>query len=287
LKILNLLLLLVLLLLLSPSAFSYPQLGITVNTDKPSYNTGERVEIYGEVTLDSDLVENSMVALEVRDPSASPVLTRTAETNGSGMYSVAFTLTSESQLGTYTVYVSCSHGGEEASNSSSFNVAHAPVLNLTVETNSDTYEPDETVIISGIVTYDDSPVQGVLVAVEVQDPEGTAIAVRVLETDEEGGYLLTLQLNSEFETGEYKVYATVGHEDKKAADHTTFQLQTHFSTDINGDGVVNIIDLASVAATWNTHLGDPNWDPRCDIDGNGLINIIDVALVAIDFGKTV
>jgi len=281
-----LLLLLISCLLLSPSAWSYPQFKITVNTDKPSYNTGEEVEIYGEATLDGDPVENVMVALEVRDPSATPILTRTIETNSSGMYSVSLALTSENQLGTYTVYVSCSHDGEEATNSSSFNLEHIPLLELTVETNNDTYEPAETVIISGIVMYDNSPVKGVLVALEVQDPEGTAIAVRVLETSEEGGYLLTLQLSSESENGEYEVYASASYEDKKAVDYTTFELAgAQYSTDINGDGKVNILDLASVAIAWGTRPGDPGWNSRCDIDGNGVVNIIDVALVALDFGK--
>jgi len=282
-----LLLLLISCLLLFPPVFSYPPLEITVNTDKPSYNTGERVEIYGEVTLDSDPVENAMVALEVRDPSATPILTRTAETNSSGMYSVSFILTSENQLGTYSVHVSCNHDGEEATNSSSFNLEHISILELTVETNSDTYEPAETVIISGIVTYDNSPVKGVLVAVEVQDPEGTAIAVRVLETEEQGDYLLTLQLSPEFERGEYKVYASASYEDRKAKAYTTFKLETHLLTDINGDGTVNIIDLASVAMAWGTRPGDPRWDPKCDIDENGLVNIIDLTLVALDWGKKV
>lgn len=283
-----LLLLLISWLLLSPSTLSYPQFKITVNADKPSYNTGERVEIYGEVTLDSDPVENVMVALEVRDPSATPILTRTAETNSSGMYSVSFTLTSENQLGTYSAHVSCNHNGEEATNSSSFNLEHVPILELTVETNSDTYEPAETVIISGIVTYDNSPVKGVLVAVEVQDPDGTAIAVRVLGTEEQGDYLLTLQLSPEFERGEYKVYATASYEDKKAVDCTTFELaRAPYLTDINGDGKVDIIDLASVAVAWGTCPGDPRWNPKCDIDGNGVVNIMDIALVALDFGKYV
>jgi len=280
-----LLLLLISWLLLFPSAFSYPQLEITVNTDKSSYNTGERVEIYGGVTLDGDPVENAMVALEVRDPSATPILTRTAETNSSGVYSVFFTLTSENQPGTYTVHVSCSHDGEDTTASASFDLKYVPLLALTVETDSDTYKPADTVVISGIVTYDNSPVQGVLVAVEVQDPEGTTIAVRVLETSEQGGYLLPLQLNSESEAGEYKVYVSASYEDKKAVDYTIFKLETHSSTDINGDGTVNIIDLASVAKAWNTRPGDPRWDSRCDIDGNGLVNILDIALVALDFRK--
>jgi len=277
--------LLIFCLLVFPSALSFPQLAITVYTDKPSYSLGERVEIYGGVTLDGVSIENAMVALEVRDPLSIPIIIRTVETNSSGVYDVFFTLDSENSLGTYTVHVSCSHDGESASNSSSFDVEHIPSLALTVETNSETYKPDETITIFGTVTYDDSPVQGILVAVEIQDPEGTPIAVRVLETDEQGNYQLTLQLTSESEMGEYKIYASASYEDKKAMESTTFKLQTELTTDINGDGKVNIVDLTLTAMAWGTSPGHPDWDPRCDIDGNEMINIVDLFLVARDFGK--
>jgi PKD repeat protein len=60
--------------------------------------------------------------------------------------------------------------------------------------------------------------------------------------------------------------------------------------DINGDGVVNIIDVATVAAAFGSYPGAPNWNPAADITGpagvpDGKVDIIDVALVAAHFGE--
>jgi uncharacterized protein YfaS (alpha-2-macroglobulin family) len=277
----------ILLFLLLPSVFSHPQLEITVYTNKSLYGRGEKVEIYGEVMLDGVPLENIMVALEVRDPLANSIITRTVETNSSGVYTLSFSLDSESLLGTYTVHVSCSHDGENASNSSSFDVEHIPSLILIVKTSNETYKPGETIVIFGNVTYDNSPVQGILVAVEVQDPEGTPIVIRVLETGQQGNYELTLQLTSESKRGEYSVHASANHEGKQTMASTTFQLEIELITDINGDGVVNIVDLYMAAQAWGTSPGDPKWNPKCDLDGNGVINIIDLYLVARDFGKKI
>jgi thermitase len=56
--------------------------------------------------------------------------------------------------------------------------------------------------------------------------------------------------------------------------------------DVNGDGVVNIVDIQSVAARWGAAEGDENYDPACDINGDGRINIIDIQLVAGKWGTT-
>jgi hypothetical protein len=57
--------------------------------------------------------------------------------------------------------------------------------------------------------------------------------------------------------------------------------------DLNGDGTVNIMDVAIVARAFGSKPEDKNWNPIADLDGNGEINIIDVAAVAKQFGKTV
>ena len=57
-------------------------------------------------------------------------------------------------------------------------------------------------------------------------------------------------------------------------------------TDLNGDGVVNIIDIYKVAKAFGSKPGDPNWNPIADLDENGIVNIIDIYKVARDFGKT-
>jgi hypothetical protein len=57
--------------------------------------------------------------------------------------------------------------------------------------------------------------------------------------------------------------------------------------DLDGNGIVNIIDVANVARAFGSKPEDKNWNPIADLDGNGEINIIDVAMVAKEFGKTV
>ena len=49
--------------------------------------------------------------------------------------------------------------------------------------------------------------------------------------------------------------------------------------DVNGDGVVNILDLTFVAA----HFGEAN--PEADVNDDGTVNILDLVLVAQHFGN--
>jgi len=57
-------------------------------------------------------------------------------------------------------------------------------------------------------------------------------------------------------------------------------------SDVNGDGIVDILDLALVASVYGTSEGQPRYNPEADLNGNGKIEIYDIAMVARDFGKT-
>jgi len=59
------------------------------------------------------------------------------------------------------------------------------------------------------------------------------------------------------------------------------------SSDLNRDGIVNIVDVSIVARAYGTKLGDENWNETADMDKNDEINIMDVSIVALDYGKTV
>jgi len=50
--------------------------------------------------------------------------------------------------------------------------------------------------------------------------------------------------------------------------------------DVNGDGVIDIVDIQLVAARWNTAVGDPDYDPLYDINEDGVINVVDIQRVA-------
>jgi len=58
--------------------------------------------------------------------------------------------------------------------------------------------------------------------------------------------------------------------------------------DLNGDGVVDIVDIAIVAKAYGSRLGDLNWNSIADVaEPYGEIDIMDIATVARDYGKTV
>jgi len=276
-------LLVLLILALIHGGLSSPALQITVSTDKPNYNIGENIYTYGEVKADGLPIENATVALEVRDPSASPVVIRTLTTDALGKYGLSFNLSSQALLGTYTVNVSCSYGGERATSSTSFNLEKPSILVVTVNVGRSAYKVEEPIDIYGNATLADIPVVKALVAIEVQDPKGTPILLRVLETDTDGFYRLTFQLPTDSPTGNYSVYASASYQNQKTTATATFQVKQTISADINGDGVVNIIDIALVAKAWGSYPGHPRWDSRCDLDGNQIVNIIDIALVAREY----
>jgi PKD repeat protein len=56
--------------------------------------------------------------------------------------------------------------------------------------------------------------------------------------------------------------------------------------DLNKDGVIDIVDVATVAYAYGSNPGDPRWNPICDLDGNGTIDIVDVAMVAYHYGES-
>jgi len=56
--------------------------------------------------------------------------------------------------------------------------------------------------------------------------------------------------------------------------------------DIDGSGVTNIVDIVIVALAFDSHTGEPKWDPRADIaQAFGVINIVDIVAVAIHFDE--
>jgi hypothetical protein len=68
-----------------------------------------------------------------------------------------------------------------------------------------------------------------------------------------------------------------------AANQTTFQ--TKVSYDVNGDGIVNMLDLYYVALHYGQTPSDPHWDSHADVDKNSVVNMMDLYLVAVNYGR--
>jgi parallel beta-helix repeat protein len=57
-------------------------------------------------------------------------------------------------------------------------------------------------------------------------------------------------------------------------------------TDLNHDGIVNILDISIIAIAFGSTPGDPHWNETADLNNDQLINILDISMVAKDYGKT-
>jgi hypothetical protein len=55
--------------------------------------------------------------------------------------------------------------------------------------------------------------------------------------------------------------------------------------DVNGDGIVDIYDLAIVGLAFSSKPGDPNWNPMADLNQDGQIDIFDLVTVALNYGR--
>ena len=54
--------------------------------------------------------------------------------------------------------------------------------------------------------------------------------------------------------------------------------------DINGDGFVNLVDLAILLASYDTVEGDPGYNPAADIDRDGDVDLADLAALLSAYG---
>lgn len=50
--------------------------------------------------------------------------------------------------------------------------------------------------------------------------------------------------------------------------------------DLNEDGSVGCDDLAIVKASFGKRVGQPGFDPRADVNGDGVVNVLDLSIVA-------
>lgn len=56
--------------------------------------------------------------------------------------------------------------------------------------------------------------------------------------------------------------------------------------DVNGDGIINIIDIAAIAIGYGSNAGDSRYNLICDLNRDDTINILDLGWAAIRFGDT-
>lgn len=59
------------------------------------------------------------------------------------------------------------------------------------------------------------------------------------------------------------------------------------NADVNGDGIVNLLDLEAAALALGATPDSPRWNPRADVNSDGVVNVIDLVIIMMNFGAVV
>ena len=303
------------------TAHADPDVQITVNTNKQTYSSGELVNVYGDLKRDGTPVTNALIAIQINDAQNNIVSIRTRSTgttpspwsmditgliscDASGNPKSTF---KKGSLAYFKVTVKNLDAVSERyvtvtinlydSNQTSFGIAW---VGTTVGPNKEfTYLtsipiPSEASTGSAYAfanAYNTWPKENGIaycgekaVAFTITDSttsSSSSSSTSPSFTTQAGTYNLTFRLRSKSPLGDHTVYASY----YQTLATTKFDV-VWLLTDIDRNGKVDILDIATAAKAYGSYPGHPRWNPKADLDGNNKIDIIDIAKVAKDYGKT-
>ena len=146
------------------------------------------------------------------------------------------------------------------------------------------YGPDGLLYIGLDYQWDDAA--GYDYTISVMDTDGTELDLWRFDADSSSdtfpwidGYLMDDAGN--IFIGGYSFF------DLTRADFTVVKVATQANRipgDIDGDGDVDVQDLAALLAVYATCSGDPGYDSAADLDDSGCINLQDLALLLANYG---
>jgi hypothetical protein len=300
--------------------YADPDVQVTVSTNKQSYSSGELVNIYGDLKRDGTPVTNALIAIQINDAQNNIVSIRTRSTgttpspwsiditeliscdqNGNPKStfkkgSLAYFKVTVKNLNTVSErYVTVTINLYD-SNQTPFGIAY---VGISVGPNKEfTYlcsipipsEASTGTAYAFANAYNTWPKENGIAycgekAVAFTITDGTtssssSSSTSPSSTTQAGTYNLAFRLRSKSPLGDHTVYASY----YQTLATTTFDV-VWLLTDIDRNGKVDILDIATAAKAYGSYPGHPRWNPKADLDGNNKIDIIDIAKVARDYGK--
>ena len=119
---------------------------------------------------------------------------------------------------------------------------------------------------------------------------GTMIQTLQASVPYQGSSIATFSWNTTgLSLGHYVLKVTAANltgETNPANNFMTTMIIVSIPGDVDGNRIVNILDLVAVALSFGSTPGSPKWNPNADVDVNGIINIVDLTYVAIHFGQS-
>jgi hypothetical protein len=57
--------------------------------------------------------------------------------------------------------------------------------------------------------------------------------------------------------------------------------------DLNGDGIIDILDVSTAAVAFGATPDNPRWNPKADLNFDGVIDVLDLVMIILNFNGPV
>jgi hypothetical protein len=153
---------------------------------------------------------------------------------------------------------------------------------------SESFLPQEEVVLYALATYNQEPLPGRLVAFDVYYPWGELYLTRTAMTNGTGIATVSFQLpwlphDPAFYVGIWAVNAATDIASEVTRDTLVFGYGVLLG-DVNYDGMIDILDCVLIAAAFGATPSDPDWNLSSDVNRDNLVDVYDMIFVSIDFG---
>ena len=301
-----------------------PGLEITIAFDRfpPIYSLGEFVSVQGNLTWDGSPVADGIVGLQIDDPNDDYFIFRTLPTGTppaeGWKIEILDVIPSDSQGNPKQIFTRNSNAYFNITLRNNDIVSNHVKVCITI---FDTYTAPLYASMKLATTIEpgtseglffpwwipeEAPVGNATIHVSAFNklprdlgypycPEKSAVFTIESETggipyppSPEGTYELIFRLPSTGKLGNYVIYATSSYNEQWVYASTMFrvELPSGLPSDINKDGVVNILDAILLARAFGSEPGDPNWNSAADINKDDKVNILDAIILAANYGES-
>ncbi len=269
-----------------PRVFS-STLALTVSTSKNRYIVTEEIVLHGSLAYDGMPIQDWSVALEVKDPYGTTLVTRTPQTDANGEYDLTFYLPLNARIGVYTVYVGSNYKGATAMNSTTFELMPRDLTVTDCTLYKNVTGQGYCTNITVAVENRGYPVETFNVTVF-----GNASVIATREITLMGGNSITLTFTwntSSFAKGTYIIRGYItpvpGETDTANNMYDGDSVIVTVPGDVDATFTVTILDVVKITGIYASKQGDPNFNPNSDINNDGKITILDVVICTGHYGQ--
>ena len=203
------------------------------------------------------------------------------------MYRSVVNLPDTAPIGNYQVDFVATHPSYDSDEATTFFFV-TPPLSLTLTTNRDVLEVQDTLTITVEVSDRGTVITEANVLAEISTPGGIVTAPLMIES----GDLYTLvfrpadlapNLDGEVLPGTWQIAVKANYSGGTGTVYTSI---CTLVGDFDGSGRVDVADIMEVANRWRCRKGEGCYDERYDLDKDGDIDIVDIMLVVVHWGET-